>query len=145
MSVFEDHYDENGKPIEKGKKKIEELARQAMSVPESLNCELPWLLTSAAENAYSFGYNLAQFDTNFSVFPSILTNYGAESTNTALLTGYLRWIFETNQDLWEEQLDSLTAHERLNPETRNNGGIWCFGQSSFADSWIGAKRFCTGQ
>jgi len=116
MTVVEDHYDKDGNPVDTGRNNIADLAQKAASAPESLKGDLAWLVSNDAENAFSFGYELAKFDTDFKMLPQIIeancAAIGGENTN--LLCGYLSWVFETEPAFWETQLQALAGDDRIN-------------------------------
>lgn len=116
MTVVEDNYDYEGNPVNIGKERIADLARQAVSAPALLQRELGWLVSREAQNAYSFGYELAKSDPDVKTLPSIKEAYHVAEVceDVDLLAGYLKWIFETNQPLWEEQLEYLCSDDRIN-------------------------------
>ena len=59
MTVVEDHYDKDGNRVDTGKQNISDLALKAASAPELLKNDLAWLVSNDADNAFSFGYGLA--------------------------------------------------------------------------------------
>ena len=65
MDLLEDQFDEHGNQVDQAQSKIEELARQAVDNHGLLWTELPWLVTSEAENGFRFGYELARRDEQF--------------------------------------------------------------------------------
>jgi len=116
MDLLEDKFDEKGNHVDQTQPRIEELAHQAAENKELLRPELYWLATTEAQNGYRFGYELGKRDRDFSLLPTLLEaqRNAGENTSVFFLGGYFRALFEQNQQKWEQELDSLTADEKLN-------------------------------
>lgn len=116
MDLLEDEFDEEGNQADSVQPKIEELAAQAVKDATLLEHELPWLVTAEPQNAFRFGYELGKRDVGFKLLPLLLEAQKRASDNPSVyfLGGYFRTIFDTNQSMWEEQLDALAKDEKLN-------------------------------
>ena len=55
IDVFEDKFDEEGQHVDKAEPEISKLASEAISRPQALADELPWLVREAA-NGFRFGH-----------------------------------------------------------------------------------------
>ncbi len=128
MSLLEDTYDAEGKNTGQLEVKIQELAQQAVENIDVLQQELHWLVTAEAQNGYIFGYEVGKRDADYR-FLSLLIDtqrQAREKASPAFLSGYLRVIFERDQQRWEEILDSLAENNDLNqsvPELTWRSGI----------------------
>lgn len=112
MNISEDHLDEKKDRIQQW---IEDLAQQAVEDTEKLLPELSWLVTTEAYNGYRFGYELGERDENFALLPLIIgaqRNVG-ENGSAYFLGGYLRTLFEQDQQQWEDLMDSFSRDETL--------------------------------
>jgi hypothetical protein len=117
MDLLEDKFDEEGKPVDQVQPKIEHLAEQAIKDNALLESELPWLVTEEARNGFRFGYEIGKRDADFKLLHLLLDAQRNASGNASayFLGGYFRALFEKNQNMWEEQLDTIAKDEKLNP------------------------------
>jgi len=115
MDLLEDDYDEEGRQVGFGERRINELAREAVQNKEILMAELEWLVTSDAENGLKFGFQLGLADLNFDLLPILVDaqKNAGEKTNVYFLSGYFRAFFERNQAKWEEELDKIIQDPKL--------------------------------
>lgn len=128
MDLIEDKFDEQGKQVDQVQPHIEELAQQAIENVDMLRHELHWLVTAEAQNGYRFGYELGKRDKDFSLLSILLESQRKANKNPSgyFLGGYLRALFERNQERWERELDLLMEDEKLNvslPELTWRSGI----------------------
>lgn len=128
LNTITDRYDRDGNAIDVGERNIEKLAQQAASDRDLLEHELSWLVTSDAENAFSFGDKLAKFDGELLLWRPIVQAYSSdnEMVTTDLLSGYLSLVFQDNPVRWEELLESLLIDNRINrklPEITVRSGV----------------------
>lgn len=79
------------------------LADEVMSSPESLNPELPWLVSGEAENVHYFGYRLGHLDEEH-IWLSDLLNVSPTGNDHRLLSNYLRARADAGQSEWVEDL-----------------------------------------
>jgi hypothetical protein len=92
----------------------EELAQQVIENPQLLALELPWLVTTEAQNGYRFGFELGKRDTALSLLP-VLVNAQRQADKNAdicFLSGYFRVLFDNDLLQWELQSD-LLAEDRV--------------------------------
>jgi len=115
MDLWNDRYDNKGKPINIAETKIQSLAQQATETPALLTPALPWLVTEEAQNGYQFGYELGTRDEGFTLLPLLLEEQkkAMEKPSAYFLGGYLKVLFEKNLDAWEELMDSLVNDDHL--------------------------------
>jgi hypothetical protein len=115
MDLLEDQFDEEGNHIDQTQPWIEDLAQQAVGNPHLLRSELNWLVTTEAKNGFRFGYELSRRDEGFTLLAMITEeqkNVGANAS-VYFLGGYLRVLFEKDQQRWEQLLDSFSQDEKL--------------------------------
>ena len=116
MALPSDLFDENRNYLEHGPPQVHNLAQQALEVPSLLQIELPWLVTTAAQNAGIFGYTLGNRDDGFSLLPILLDaqRNAKENASGFFLGCYFRTMFESDVARWEEQLGALSGDTQLN-------------------------------
>ena len=115
MDVLEDYFDDEGNRIDQVQMHLEALAQQVIDTPQLLQAELPWLVTTEAQNGFRFGYELGQRDFSFSLLPTLLSAQRDATSNSSVffLAGYLRVLFEKEQTRWEELADTLAQDKVL--------------------------------
>lgn len=115
MDVLEDYFDAEGNRVDQVQVHLEALAQQVINAPELLQAELPWLVTTEAQNGFRFGYELGQRDFAFSLLPLLLSAQRDATDNPSVffLAGYLRVLFEKDRARWEEEADILAQDEML--------------------------------
>lgn len=117
MDLLEDKYDEGGKAVDKAEKPILELVQQVVADYELLKPELSWLVTPEAKSGYRFAYELGKQDKDFSLLPILLEAQRAavddKNTSDYFLGGYLRALFERDQNKWETLMDELAEDKAL--------------------------------
>lgn len=115
MDLFEDKFDGEGKQVDQAQPQIEELAKQAVETSALLEAELPWLVTTAAQNGFRFGYELGKRDNGFSLMPILIKTQRSAGTNASpyFLGGYFRALFEKDPKAWEDILDSIAKDGKL--------------------------------
>lgn len=128
MDLVEDKFDEKGNQVDQSQPQIEQLAKQAVKNNDLLQPELGWLVTREAQNGYRFGYELGKNDEDFSLLLTLLESQRKASKDQSgyFLGGYLRALFERNQERWERELDLLMGDKKLNvslPELTWRSGI----------------------
>jgi hypothetical protein len=116
MNLFEDKFDEEGKPVDQVQPKIEHLAEQALKDNALLRSELPWLVTAEAQNGFRFGYEVGKRDAGFKLMDLLIKaqREGSGNVSAYFLGGYFRALFEKDQNMWEEQLGAIAEDEKLN-------------------------------
>lgn len=115
MDLLEDRINEEGNQVDQVQPKIEELTQRAVENQDLLRSELNWLVTDAAKNGYRFGYELGKRDEGFSLLPMLVEaqrKAGADAS-AYFLGGYLRVLFEQDQQEWEELLDDFAQDSEL--------------------------------
>jgi len=128
MDPVQDYFDDDGNYVEdKHALKVVALAQRAISEPELLDEELPWLVSDAARNSYRFGQELAALDANFHLLPRIVGALRAFNADNAFFaSGYFSVLFQRDQPLWEVTLDAMATDEslhRLVPEVTWRSGM----------------------
>lgn len=115
MDILEDKFDEKGNLIDQAQPWIKDLAQQAVENQDLLRPELNWLVTTEARNGYRFGYELGKRDKGISLLSMITEaqKNASENASAYFLGGYLRVLFEQDQQRWEELLDSFSQDEKL--------------------------------
>lgn len=115
MSVFEDEYDEHGNRTDELDRRIASLAVESLRDTARLEPELNWLSTEQADNAFRFGYHLGKGDAERSLLPKLLAAQREPNENrtTALLGGYLRAVFEHDQEAREAVLGEIERDAEL--------------------------------
>lgn len=116
MALLGDLFDEDKNYLEHGHPQVHNLAQQAIETPSLLQTELPWLVTTAAQNAGIFGYTLGNRDDGFSLLPILLDaqRNATENASGFFLGCYFRTMFESDVARWEEQLGALSGDTQLN-------------------------------
>lgn len=79
------------------------LAEELLAMPETLQEELPWLTSPAAENAWFLGRRLSELDNERQWFPAIVeaTRSGGD---TMLLSAYLQGQVDAGADAWRSSV-----------------------------------------
>jgi hypothetical protein len=116
FNLFEDKYSERkGFDKDQSEPIIENLAQQAFENQELLELELSWLITEKAKRGYDFGYALGKKDTNFELRLKLIKMYVDNEENKPLnlgfLSGYFRALHESNEEVWEGNLDTLAKFD----------------------------------
>ena len=116
MSLLVDRVGENSNRVDRAQPHIEKLAQQAVDMPILLQPELPWLVTTEAEEGYRFGYELAKRDEGFTFLPALLEarRNATDNASEFFLGGYFRVVSEQDVAYWESQLDALVVDTTLN-------------------------------
>ena len=116
MNLDIDYFGENRSYLKQRHPQIQALAQQAVETPNLLESELPWLITTEAENGHTFGYELGKRDNDFSLLPTLLDaqRNSRDDADVYFLGGYFRSIFERDSTLWETHLDILKKDAELN-------------------------------
>ena len=128
MNLLEDKFDKRKHYVEGAHPQVKKLAQQAVESNDLLRPELDWLVTTGAENGYSFGYELGKTDKDFSLLPTLLDaqRNAGENASVYFLGGYFRALFEKELERWEDRLDALIKDEKLNiwiPELTWRSGL----------------------
>ena len=110
MNLLIDAFDESENYLEQGHPQIHALAQQAVENPHLLESELPWLVTTDAENGHAFGYQLGKEDDGFVMLLMLLDaqRKAGDNASAYFLGGYFRALFDSNVAAWEEHLDALS-------------------------------------
>ncbi len=104
-----------GDPNSETRKALTALAEEAVRVPSALIVELGWLVTSAAENGYAFGYQLGVHDISWTFKSPLLDALRNAGSDGAAHTvgGYLWAMLERDRNLWALEMDCLAQDETL--------------------------------
>lgn len=96
-------------------RKLHELAQEAFRDPEAFRRELSWLLTPRARFAFGLGRDIGMLDAELLWLPEIAAALRAqgESSDASLLAGYLRAVFQRDQERWESELDRVAEDPGL--------------------------------
>jgi hypothetical protein len=116
MNLLEDRFDAEGNRIEdQVQPRVQKLAAQSVKNPRLLEPEMEWLVTTEAQNGYSFGYALGKGDQGFAMLPTLVEaqRNAGENSSILFLSGYFRAIFEEDTAEWEKELDALAQDEAL--------------------------------
>jgi hypothetical protein len=115
MDLIEDKFDESGQPIDRVQPWIERLAQRAVDNQDDLRSVLDWLVTTEAKNGYRFGYELGTRDEGFSLLSTIIDKQKHAGVNASafFLGGYMRVLFEQDQQRWEGVMDSFVQEAKL--------------------------------
>lgn len=112
---------------ERLRRQIRDLAQEAVRSRELLKGEFPWLLSDEAEDAYSFGKELASHDAGYTLLDELMEQQrtAGDSGSIDLLAGYLSVVAERDVDRWEQALDQVANDPvlagRLPIITRHSG------------------------
>lgn len=111
MDLLRDHYDTEGKEIDKAADVLRGLAEEALKEPEKFNEALKWLVTAEAKNGYRFGYALGRIDKNKSLWSAIRRAWIAagSAAHDHFIGGYLHDWFECDPKGWELTIEDLAA------------------------------------
>ncbi len=115
-SFLEDKFDAEGNPItDQIQPQVEKLAAQSVKQPHLLEPELEWLVTTEAQNGYTFGHALGRADKDFTMLPVLIEaqRNAGENPSPLFLAGYFRVIFEKDKTKWEKVLDALAQDVNL--------------------------------
>lgn len=112
MDLLEDHFDREGRQLERTGKDIRELAAEALAAPEKLRSELKWLVTREAKNGFRFGYTLGQMDAERRTWPDIRDAYFAAGDDASdyFIGGYLHLVFEREPQIWEKLIREIADY-----------------------------------
>lgn len=115
MDLLEDHFDDTDRPTDARDKKIQTLAEQCAKQPDLLRPELAWLVTEEAKNGYRFGYELAKLDKSGALLNEIVEAQRKPTPKSTpfFLSGYMRAVFETEPNKWEQLFDEFTSDDRM--------------------------------
>jgi hypothetical protein len=132
MDLLQDEIDRDGNEVNKTAEDIRRLASDALTNPDDLRSELPWLVTEEAHNGFRFGYALSQQDTGSAAWPDILKAWrdAGDDAHDYFVGGYLRAIFERDPVRWEaiiQDLSSVPANVKFIP-----GLVWRSGMTERA-------------
>ncbi|RLF27983.1 MAG: hypothetical protein DRN14_04730 [Thermoplasmata archaeon] len=109
--LLEDELKENRENVDRI---VRELVEESVKVPEKLNKEINWLVTSEAENGYGFGRILGELDRDYYWLDIILQAVkDSENPSVYFFGGYLSSIKLQDEDLWEKTLDRCYNDETL--------------------------------
>jgi hypothetical protein len=91
--------------------KLSELVALVRDRPELLCNELPWLIRLQSNAVYHFALRIGRSDPERYWLPVIRDAYTKSPglTETAFLTGYLKSIFESDIEIWEQVMFSVAA------------------------------------
>lgn len=112
MDLLEDRYNENGTESDDRQVVLVELAKQSVTTPDLLIPELNWLVTTEAENGYSFGYELGKTDIANALLERISHAQRMCQSNCSLLflSGYGRSTYERDPLTWEKYIEGLAIN-----------------------------------
>ncbi|XHH08937.1 MAG: hypothetical protein ACFCUE_15440 [Candidatus Bathyarchaeia archaeon] len=110
-NVFEDQLDDRDKALHN---KIRELAATAISSPEKLDKELPWLMETQGIQTYLFGKTLGEFDIENKWLKRLLDLKGSISQGSLLFfSGYLSALKSRDTELYREVLIAWSNDEQI--------------------------------
>ncbi|MCC6962004.1 MAG: hypothetical protein IT585_01990 [candidate division Zixibacteria bacterium] len=115
MNIWEDDFNDEGERTDTSAEQIRLLAEQALASQDLLTSNLDWLLSSEANNAYVFGYEIGKGDVSAALQEILVTRFRAHvrPENETLLAGYLRAISERNEETFQQTLDGFAEDERV--------------------------------
>ncbi len=114
MDLLEDLYDEQGERVEKLEPILNDLATRSVNDPNLIEPHVGWLSTHDAENGFKFGYALGILDKNFKLLGMLFE--GARNVaelSGFFLGGYLKAVFESDKERWEDILDGIYKDNKL--------------------------------
>ena len=116
MDLIEDELLEHEDGVDRIQPYLETLAKQSIKNPILFQPELPWLVTTEAENGNKFGYELGKVDESLSLLPMLFDaqRNAGENASAYFFGGYFHAIFDRDLTLWEQQLDTLCGDVTLN-------------------------------
>ena len=102
MDLLEDQFDETGNQIDQRKPRIEALAQQAVENTNLLWQELAWLVTTKAQNGFTFGFELGTRDKQFGLLPRLIEaqRNAGKDTSVFFVGGYFRAIYQNDRQKW---------------------------------------------
>jgi hypothetical protein len=114
MDVLTDKFDEEGNIVDIVSPQIKKLAQQAINDKKLLFAELPWLVTTQAQNGFKFGYELGEVDKDYSLLSLLLNAQRNAGVNISLffLSGYLNSLYYENEDAWEKTIEELVSDNK---------------------------------
>jgi hypothetical protein len=114
MDLLEDHYGRDGKESDRTERDIRKLAEESLASPGKFRSELKWLVTREAKNGYRFGHALGQVDAELQAWTDIRDAYleAGDNAHDYFVGGYLRAIFDRDQQLWEGKILEFAQDER---------------------------------
>ncbi|MDA7949616.1 MAG: hypothetical protein MPJ78_19345, partial [Hyphomicrobiaceae bacterium] len=113
--------------MEPRKEYLARLAEESLD-PEKLGPELEWLVTEKAKYGHMFGYELASRDPGYNLLRTILdaTSRAGERASGFFVSGYLRHVFNNDQQAWHDALDGMYPDRhlcRILPEVVYRSGL----------------------
>jgi hypothetical protein len=131
MDLIDDHFDSDGKRVRVLSDKFSGLAGKLCKNHDEFLSHLEWLVGPKAKKASAFGLEIFNHDSNQSLLKDIVSVYikmsDREDLNPDFLGGYLRGMFESNVEQWENTMEELSENVtflRFFPEL-----IWRSGMS----------------
>ena len=112
-ALISDQFDEAGERTDRKQIVVAGLAEAAIHNLVLLRPELPWLVTSEAEDGYRFGYELGKRDVESSLLPGLLDaqKEAGGGGSLMLLSGYLRAVSERDVAKCEDLLEGLVKNK----------------------------------
>lgn len=109
VQIVEDQFDEEGHHSDNLREQWDRLADYAIKNPTEFFDELDWLLSSDAKNAGGFGYHVGDRDVDLNFFHPIAATLAelGDAGSPKLLGGYLRAVYERDEDAWEGCVEDL--------------------------------------
>lgn len=99
--------------------KVEEIADEAISNPEKLEEQIPWLVTTEPNNmrAFEFGAELSKLDHNQTHLSTIVSEFRevGEDRGIGLISGYLSPLAKQDKQRREQILDLIQDSDELQP------------------------------
>ena len=115
---WEEELDARGNEMPAFTKKIDKLARESLGNIDGFKNQLPWLVSTEAQNAYQFGKALGSIDTDSIAWGLIIGQLNvtpSHSRNADICAGYLDSIYPSDEAAYQNKLEELMSNDQLVP------------------------------
>lgn len=133
MDLIEDRMDRRHGTTDVTQQELDALAKEVAQDRKLYDENREWLLSAKAVKGHQFGRQIASFDTDFSLLPDILRSISS-AESLMFPCGYLSYIFEHDQTLWEKTIKSV--HDDLDAKKRYPEVIFRSGVNEVSFSYL---------
>ena len=111
LNIYEERVDKDGQYRKNKERNVEKLAEESLDNKKVLHNELPWLVTTKAENSFQFAYFLGLKDTEYIFLEEIVSaqRKAGEAGIPNFLGGYFNAIYKKDENKWEKLIEKFTS------------------------------------